>query len=88
MTLHITIQVAADDRGDAIRLIRDAAQRVKQGRNEGEWQYCMGAFRISVTDDDIDRERSRLPDNDEYARTSTCPTTNTTAGEVSTLRSR
>lgn len=51
MTIHITIQIAADDRGDAIRLIRDAAQRVKQGRNEGEWQHCMGAYRISLTDD-------------------------------------
>lgn len=68
MTLHITIQIAADDRGDAIRLTRDAAKRLKEGKNEGEWQHCMGAYRISVKDDDIDRERSRFPDNDEYAR--------------------
>jgi hypothetical protein len=64
MTLHITIQVAADDRGDAIRLIRDAALRVKEGRNSGEWQHCMGAIRIDVRDDDVDRLASRFPDND------------------------
>lgn len=68
MTLHITVQVVADDRGDAIRLIRDAAGRVKQGRNEGEWQHCMGAYRIAVVNDDVDTERSRFADNDEYGR--------------------
>lgn len=57
VTIEIHVTVVAETIGDAIRLIRDAAARVKEGRSGGEWQYCMGAMRFDLTDDMQDVER-------------------------------
>jgi hypothetical protein len=60
MSITIQLTLIAPDRGSAIRLIRDAAAKVKTGVAGAEVQRTYGAFRFDLSDDGADVERPSL----------------------------
>lgn len=57
MSITIQLTLIAPDRGSAIRLIRDAAAKVKEGHAGAEVERTYGAFRFDISDDGDDVER-------------------------------
>ena len=51
--MRFVIEVVADDRDDAANLLREAAHKIKRGKEKsgGEVNHCIGDYRIFVGED-------------------------------------
>ncbi len=56
--MKLTIEVDADDRADVLRLISDAVQKVRRGREvSGEpVNSCLGCWTVTIEDDEEPRD--------------------------------